>query len=96
MLAHPSNRHHHDFLALSKRSADEPDWWVGDSGASVHGTGHPEHVYNIRVPIFQESRLVVGNDQTMNFKFIGDLDLFMHCNPDIVVTLKDISYVPDL
>ena len=51
-------------------------------------------MYNIRVPVAEESRLVVGNGETMKVQFIGDLDLVMHCNPDVVVTLRDVSYVP--
>ena len=38
VLAHPS-RHRHALLVLSKRRIDEAQWWVGNSGASVHGTG---------------------------------------------------------
>ena len=96
VLAHPSNRHRHALLSLSKHHVAGADWWVGDSGASVHGTGNKEHMYNIRVPVAEESRLVVGNGETMKVQFIGDLDLVMHCNPDVVVTLRDVSYVPGL
>ena len=42
VLIHPS-RHQHALLALSKRHIDGAQWWVGDSGASVHGTGSMDH-----------------------------------------------------
>ena len=85
VLAHPS-RHRHALLALSKRRIDEAQWWVGDSGASVHGTGSMDHFYDTRPPTHEESRLTVGTGEVMQVKCIEDLDAVLHCDEDVVVT----------
>ena len=95
VLAHPS-RHRHALLALSKRRIDGAQWWVGDSGASVHGTGSMDHFYNTRSPTPEESRLIVGTGEVMQVKCIGDLDMVLHCDEDVVVTLGEVSFVPGL
>ena len=95
VLAHPS-RHRHALLALSKRRIDGAQWWVGDSGASVHGTGSMDHFYNTRSPTPEESRLIVGTGEVMQVKCIGDLDMVLHCDEDVVVTLREVSFVPGL
>ena len=69
VLAHPS-RHRHALLALSKRCINGAQWWVGDSGASVHGTGSMDHFYNTRPPTPEESRLIVGTGKVMKVKCI--------------------------
>ena len=64
VLAHPFLLRH-ALLALSKRRIDEAQWRVGDSGASVHGTGSMDHFYNTRPPTPEESRLIVGTGEVM-------------------------------
>ena len=95
VLAHPS-RHQHALLALSKRCIDGAQGWVGDSGTSVHGTGSMDHFYNTRPPTPEESCLTVGTREVMQVKCIGDLDLVLHCDEDVVVTLREVSFVPGL
>ena len=95
VLTHPS-RHWHALLALSKRRIDGAQWWVGDSGASVHGTGSMDHFYNTRPPTPEESRLIVGTGEVMQVKCIGDLDIVLHCDEDVIVTLREVSFVPGL
>ena len=95
VLTHPS-RHRHALLALSKRRIDGAQWWVGDSGASVDGTGSMGHFYNNRPPTPEESRLIVGTGEVMQVKCIGDLDMVLHCDEDVVVTLREVSFVPGL
>ena len=73
VFAHPSC-HRHALLALSKRRIDGAQWWVGDSGASVHGTRSKDHFYNTRPPTPEESRLIIGAGEVMQVKCIGDLE----------------------
>ena len=93
VLAHPS-RHWHALLALSKRRIDGAQWWVGDSDASVHGIGSMDHFYNTRPPTPEESRLMVGTGEVMQVKCIGDPDVVIHCNENVAVTLREVSFVP--
>ena len=93
VLTHPS-RHRHALLALSKRRIDGTQWWVGDSGASVHQAGSMDHFYNTRPPTPKESRLTVGSEEVMQMKCIGDLDMVLHCDEDVVVTLREVTFVP--
>ena len=95
VLAHPF-RYRHALLALSKRRIDGVQWWVGDSGASVHGTGCMDNFYNTRPPTPEESRLIVGAGEAIQVKCIGDLNVVLHCDGDVVVTLKEMSFVPGL
>ena len=87
VLAHPS-RHRHALLALSKRRIDGAQWWVGDSGTSVHETRSMNHFYNTRPPTPEESRLIIGIGEGMQVKCTGDLDMVLHCDEDAVVTLR--------
>ena len=32
----------------------------------------------------------------MEVELIGDLDIVLHCNEDVVVTLRDVAYIPGL
>ena len=95
ILTHPS-QHRHALLALSKRRIEGAQWWVGDSGASVHETGKMDHFYNTRPPTPEESRLNLGTGEVMQVKCIGDLDMVLHCDEDVVVTLREVVFVPDL
>lgn len=56
VLAHPPRHphHRHTLPALSSRRTDGAQWWVGDSGASRHGTESINHLYNIRAPTPEE------------------------------------------
>ena len=95
VLSHPS-RHRHALLALSKRRIDGTQWWVGDSDASVHGTVSMDHFYNTRPPTPEESRLIVGTGEVIQVKYIGDLDMVLHCDEDVVVTLREVSFASGL
>ena len=68
---------------------------VGDSGATVRGTS-ARHMYNLRTPATGESRLIVGSGEEMTVELIGDLDVVLHCDEDVVITLKDVAYIPGL
>ena len=95
VLTH-SSRHRHSLLALSKRRIDGAQWWVGDSGASVHRTGSTDHFYNTRPPTPEESHLFVGTGEVIQMKCIRDLDMVLHCDEDVVITLREVSFVPGL
>ena len=55
-----------------------------------------DHFYNTRSPTPEESRLIVGTGEVMQVKCIGDLDMVLHCDEDVVVTLREVSFVPGL
>ena len=55
-----------------------------------------DHFYNTRPPTLEESQLIVGTGEVMQVKCIGDLDVVLHCNEDVVVTLREVSFVPGL
>ena len=54
------------------------------------------HMYNLRTPATDESRLMVGSGEEMTVELIGDLDVVLHCDEDVVVTLRDVAYIPGL
>ena len=53
-------------------------------------------MYNLPTPAADESRLIVGSGEEMTVELIGDLDVVLHCDEDVVVTLKDVAYIPGL
>ena len=53
-------------------------------------------MYNLRTPTVEESRLVVASGKEMEIELIGDLDIVLHCDEDVVVTLRDVAYIPGL
>ena len=53
-------------------------------------------MYSLRTPATDESRLIVGSSEEMTVELIGDLDVVLHCDEDVVVTLKDVAYIPGL
>ena len=61
-----------------------------------HGAGSMDHFYNTRSPTPEESRLIVGTGNVMQVKCIGDLDMVLHCDEDVVATLREVSFVPGL
>ena len=55
-----------------------------------------DHFYNTRPPTPEESQLIAETGEVMQVKCIGDLDVVLHCNEDVVVTLREVSFVPGL
>ena len=55
-----------------------------------------DHFYNTRPPTPEESRLIVGTGKVMQVKCIRDLAMVPHCDEDVVVTLRKVSFVPGL
>ena len=55
-----------------------------------------DHLKNTRPPTPEESRLIVGTGEVMQVKCIGDLDMVLHCDEDVVITLREVSFVPGL
>ena len=70
--------------------------WVGDSGASVHGTGSDQFVYNKRLPRPEETCLHIGNGLKLTVEWFGSLDVVLHCKEDVSVTLEDVIVVLSL
>ena len=55
-----------------------------------------DNFYNTRPPTPEKSHLIVGTGEVMEVKCIGDLNVVLHCNEDVVVTLRKVSFVPGL
>ena len=55
-----------------------------------------DHFYNTRPPTPEESHLIVGTGEVIQVKCIGDLDVVLHCDEDVAVPLRDVSFVPGL
>ena len=47
-----------------------------------------DHFYNARPPTPEESRFIVGTGEVMQVKCIGDLDVVLHYDENVVVTLR--------
>ena len=62
----------------------------------MHGTGSADHLYNTRPPTREEAHLVIGNGEMMAVKCMGHLDFVLHCDTDVVVTLRDAAFAPGL
>ena len=79
VLTRPSPRHRRASTTVPKPHGDKTQWWKGDSGASTHATSRTTHMYNLRTPAQEESRLVVGSGKKMEVELIGGLDIVLHC-----------------
>ena len=55
-----------------------------------------DHFYNTSPPTPEESRLIVGTGEVIQVKCIGDLGMGLQCDEDVVVTLREVSFVPGL
>ncbi|CAM9340019.1 unnamed protein product, partial [Ectocarpus sp. 12 AP-2014] len=69
--------------------ASVAEWWVGDSGASAHGTSSRRHMYNTRPPTAAEQFLLIGNGASMEVVCMGWLDLLLLCDTTVRVTLTN-------
>ena len=57
---------------------------------------HP-YMYNLHIPTVAEFQLVVASGKEMEVELIGDMDIVLHCcDEDVVITLRDVAYMPDL
>ena len=70
--------------------------FLGDTGAVIHGVSSADCVYNRRQPRPWEQYLMLGDGKCMTVGFYGDLDLDMHCEQDVRVTLTNVAVVPGL
>ena len=70
--------------------------FLGDTGAVIHGVSSADCVYNRRKPRPWERYLMLGDGKCMPVGFYGDLDLHLHCEQDVRVTLSNVSVVPGL
>ena len=67
-----------------------------DTGAVIHGVSSADCVYNRRQPCPWERYLMLGDGKCMTVGFYGDLDLDLHCEQDVRVTLTNVAVVPGL
>ena len=72
------------------------DVWIGDSGATTHMTRSAESMYDTKPPSPHRSRIILGDGSIRKVQFVGKLDLVLHSRTDYLVTLHDVSFVPDL
>ena len=72
------------------------DVWIGDSGATTHMTRSAELMYDTKPPSSHRSRIILGDGSIRKVQFVGKLDLVFHSRTDYLVTLHDVSFVPDL
>ena len=70
--------------------------FLGDTGAVIHGVSSADCVYNRRQPRPWERYLMLGDGKCMTVGFYGDLDLNLHCEQDVRVTLTNVAVVPGL
>ena len=70
--------------------------FLGDTGAVIHGVSSADCVYNRRKPRPWERYLMLGNGKCTPVDFYGDLDLDLHCDQDVRVTLTNVAVVPGL
>ena len=69
--------------------------WILDSGATAHMTNNKEHLYNVK----QSDAIVgFGNQSKQQVSIQGDLDIIFKDkeNETIKITVKEVTYVPDL
>ena len=67
---------------------------IGDSAASIHCTGDSSFFYNHRFPGPDEKYLIIGGGRKIEVDFCGCIDVVMHCDEDVNVTLRDVAFVP--
>ena len=72
--------------------------FFGDTGAVIHGVSYADCVYNRRHPRPWERCLMLDEGKCMPVGFYGDLDLDLdlHCEQDVRVTLTNVAVVPGL
>ena len=70
--------------------------FLGDTGAVIHGVSSADCVYNRRKPRPWERYLMLGDGKCTPVGFYGDLDLDLHCDQDVRVTLTNVAVVPGL
>ena len=70
--------------------------FLGDTDAVIHGVFSGDCVYNRRQPRPGERYLMLGDGKFMPVGLYGDLNLDLHCEQDVRVTLTNVAVVPGL
>ena len=70
--------------------------FLGDTGAVIHGVSSADCVYNRRHPRPWERYLMLGDGKYMTVDVYGDLNLDLHFEQDVRVTLTNVAVVPGL
>ena len=70
--------------------------WVADNAATFHSTPSSDLVYDKRPPLPRERVLATGCGRRLEVESIGKLDLIVHCDQDIRITLVNVVVIPDL
>ena len=70
--------------------------FLGDTGAVIHGVSSWDCIYNRRQPRPWKRYLMLGDGKCMPVVFYGNLNLNLHCEQDVRVTLTNVAVVPGL
>ena len=70
--------------------------FLGDTDVVIHGVSSGDCVYNRRQPRPWKRYLMLGDGKFMPVGFYGDLDLDLHCEQDVCVTLTNVAVTPGL
>ena len=70
--------------------------FLGDTGAVIRGVSFGDRVYNRRQPRPWEPYLMLGDGKCMPVGFYGDLDLNLHREHSVRVTLTNVVVMPGL
>ena len=92
----PSSQMLSAISSLSTRRRPGSTIFLGDTGAVIHDVSSADCVYNRRKSRPWERHLVLGNGQCTLVGLYGDLDLDLHCDQDVRVTLTNVAVVPGL
>ena len=65
----------------------------GDSAASIHCTVDSSFLYNQRLPGPDKNYLIIGHGSKMGTELFGCINVVMHCDEDMKVTLRDVAFV---
>ena len=91
----PSSRMLSAISSLFTNRRPGSTFFLGDTGAVIHGVSSADCVYNRRKPPWERC-LMLGDGKCMPVGFYGDLDLHLHCEQDVRVTLTNVAVVPGL
>ena len=67
---------------------------IGDSAASIRCTGDSALFYKKIFPTSDEKYLIIDDGKKMDTKFFRCIDAVVHCAEDVVVTLRNVAFVP--
>ena len=70
--------------------------WVSDNAATMHMTQNGDGMYDCVAPSVDNDRVIVGGRAELRVEYYGKLDIKFHASEDVIVTLLNVAYVPQL